>query len=66
MNKTRKKLALHRETLVNLEQVVLGGSISVTACPDYSCTYCYEQFCASGQPAHCQDTQAFSWCICTE
>jgi hypothetical protein len=72
----KKKLALHRETLrrlsgPNLSQVA-GASGSGNTCDTaslYQCggsyTYCDERFCASGSP-HCADSQANSWCICTE
>ena len=65
MKKAKKKLKLHRETLFNLEQVVFGGD-HYTTVTDLSHTYCNEQFCPSGQATHCQDTQEFSWCVCTE
>ena len=79
MHKLKRKLGLSRETLRHLSDPTLklagggngSGSLSGPGCDSInvcgaSYTYCNEQFCASGSPLHCDNTAAFSWCVCTE
>ena len=75
--KLQKKLTLSRETVRVLADTSLrgmaggAGSLSGPGCDSInvcgaSYTYCNEQFCVSGEPVHCEGSDAFSWCVCTE